>query len=77
MMSQPSGQPNTLPQPRLIAERRWRLGGVSRDHPSAIMSKLMRFMASNRIAWKKGGAYNLRCRRVLNPLGRGFQHAKP
>ena len=69
MMSQPHGSANTLPQPRLIAERRWRLGSVTHEHPSGIMSKLMRFMAASQIAWKKGGAYNLKCRRVVHPQG--------
>ena len=69
MMSQPHGSANPLPQPRLIAERRWRLGSVTHEHPSGIMSKLMRFMASSQIAWKKGGPYNLKCRRVVHPQG--------
>lgn len=73
MMSQPAAG-NLLPQARLVAERRWRLGAASREHPSAIMSRLMRFMASNHIAWKKGGSYNLRCRRVLTPQGGALPH---
>ena len=64
MMSQPHGSSKPLTQSRVVAERKWQLGQHTRDHPSAIMSKLMRFMASNRIAWKKSGAYSLKCRRV-------------
>lgn len=64
MMSQPHGSAKALPQPRVVAERKWQLGQHSRDHPSAIMSKLMRFMASNHIAWKKNGTYSLKCCRV-------------
>lgn len=64
MMSQPHNTAKSLPQPRVVAERKWQLGQHSRDHPSAIMSKLMRFMASNHIAWKKNGPYSLKCCRV-------------
>ena len=70
MMSQPHGAAKSLPQPRVVAERKWQLGQYSRDHPSAIMSKLMRFMASNHIAWKKNGPYSLKCCRVGYTQGR-------
>ena len=64
MMSQPHSSNKHMSHRTVVAERKWRLGQHSREHPSAIMSKLMRFMASNHIAWKKNGVYSLKCRRV-------------
>ncbi|GBF87975.1 snf1-related kinase [Raphidocelis subcapitata] len=50
---------------RLLAERRWRLGVAARGHPSMLMGELYRALAANRIAWKKLGPYNLKCRIIV------------
>jgi hypothetical protein len=38
------GDHNSLPQQRLLAERKWRLGLVVRGHPSALMAELYRVL---------------------------------
>ncbi|WIA14302.1 hypothetical protein OEZ85_002836 [Tetradesmus obliquus] len=48
-----------LPQQRLVAERKWRLGWHARGHPSALMAELYRVLQSNQVSWKKLGPYNL------------------
>lgn len=40
-----SGSEQGLPQQRLLAERKWRLGLHMRGHPSAIMAELYRVLA--------------------------------
>lgn len=54
-----------LPQQRVLAERRWRLGVAARGNPSALMTELYRVLQANKVSWKKGGPYNLKCRRVV------------
>lgn len=53
------------PSPRLVVERRWRLGLGSRSHPGTIMHALHQALAACGISWKKGGPYNARCRAVV------------
>lgn len=53
------------PAPRLVVERRWRLGVGSRSHPGSIMQELYRALAYCGVTWKKGGPYNVKCRTVL------------
>lgn len=38
------GDPQGLPQQRLLAERKWRLGLTVRGHPSALMAELYRVL---------------------------------
>jgi 5'-AMP-activated protein kinase catalytic alpha subunit len=54
------------PAPRLVVERRWRLGLCSRAHPSSIMQELYRTLQYCGVFWKKNGPYNLKCRAVLH-----------
>lgn len=61
------GDPQGLPQQRLLAERKWRLGLAVRGHPSALMAELYRVLQAHGVAWKKLGPYNLKCRKV--PVG--------
>ncbi|KAI8466197.1 MAG: kinase-like domain-containing protein [Monoraphidium minutum] len=56
------GGGGALPQQRLVAERKWRLGVAARGHPSALMAELYR---AHQISWKKAGPYNLKCRRMV------------
>lgn len=56
---------SSLPQQRLLAERKWRLGLHVRGHPSALMAELYRVLQSYQITWKKLGPYNLKCRKVI------------
>ncbi len=42
--STPGGASSTVPQSRVLAERRWRLGLHSRGHPSALMAELYRVL---------------------------------
>lgn len=41
---QHSGEGHGLPQQRLVAERKWRLGWHARGHPSALMAELYRVL---------------------------------
>jgi len=70
VMQQPnaSGSQTSLPQQRVIAERRWRLGVHSRQHPSTIMAELYRSLQSLSIAWKKVTPYCVRGRYVYQNL---------
>ncbi len=63
----PRSASSLAPSPRLVVERRWRLGAPSRAHPGAVVQELCRGLAAAGIAWKKGGPYNLRCRAVVAP----------
>ena len=38
-----------MPQQRLVAERRWRLGVQSRGHPSAIIAELLRALRTSQV----------------------------
>lgn len=38
-----------MPQQRLVAERRWRLGMQSRGHPSAIVAELLRALRASQV----------------------------
>ncbi len=38
-----------MPQQRLVAERRWRLGVQSRGHPSAIIAELLRALRAAQV----------------------------
>lgn len=60
MMTAPVG--GHMPAQRLVAERRWRLGVHSRGHPSAVVAELLRALQGLRVAWKKVGPYNYKCR---------------
>lgn len=57
------------PAPRLVVERRWRLGIGTRGHPGAIMQELLRALASMGIVWKKHGPYNVKCRAEISSSG--------
>lgn len=57
--------PASVPQQRLLAERRWRLGMHARGHPSALMAELYRVLQVQGVAWKKIAPYNLKCRKVI------------
>lgn len=59
----PSG--GSIPQQRLVAERRWWLGTHGRGHPSSLMAELYRVLAALGVAWKKTAPYNLKCRKVV------------
>jgi 5'-AMP-activated protein kinase catalytic alpha subunit len=54
-----------LPQQRLVAERKWRLGLGLRGHPSALMGEVYRALAATGCGWKKLGPYALKCRKVV------------
>mmetsp|Transcript_2344 Transcript_2344/g.7017 ORF Transcript_2344/g.7017 Transcript_2344/m.7017 type:complete len:506 (-) Transcript_2344:768-2285(-) len=60
----------SMPQQRLVAERRWRLGGQSRGHPSAIIAELLRALRASQVMWKKAAPYNFRCRKVVQLPGK-------
>ena len=67
-----SGVPSSENFTRVVAERRWQLGAISRDHPRHILSKLIDYLATagrggSQIGWKRGGPYNLRCKWTLQP----------
>lgn len=53
------------PAPRLVVERRWRLGIGTRGHPGATMQELTRGLGLMGICWKKEGPYNIKCRTEL------------
>uniref|UniRef100_A0A7S1T1J8 non-specific serine/threonine protein kinase n=1 Tax=Tetraselmis chuii TaxID=63592 RepID=A0A7S1T1J8_9CHLO len=58
-------QPNsTESQKRVIAQRKWRLGVQSRQHPSTLMAELYRAFHTLGIAWKKIAPYCIRGRFV-------------
>ncbi|PSC70383.1 SNF1-related kinase catalytic subunit alpha KIN10 [Micractinium conductrix] len=69
MMATSRSNTSLQPAPRLVVERRWRLGLSSRAHPSSIMQELYRTLQYCGVAWKKNGAYNLKCRAVLRLIG--------
>ena len=56
-----------LPQQRIVAERRWRLGSAARGHPSSVVQALLASLAGRGIAWKKVGPYAFKCRVTLPP----------
>ena len=58
-----------MPQQRLVAPRRWRLGTVSGGHPSAIVADVLRTLQMHRIAWKKVGPYTYKCRKAVHTPG--------
>ncbi|GAX83399.1 hypothetical protein CEUSTIGMA_g10824.t1 [Chlamydomonas eustigma] len=58
-------QSSNVPQQRLLAERKWRLGIHGRGHPSTLIAELHRVLQSQGIAWKKTAPYNLKCRKVV------------
>ena len=64
-----AGGSGMMPQQRLVADRRWRLGVHSRSHPSAIVAELLRGLQSNAIFWKKMGPYNFKCRKAVRYAG--------
>jgi 5'-AMP-activated protein kinase, catalytic alpha subunit len=51
--------------PRLVVERRWRLGLTSRAHPSSIVTEMLRTLRHLGIAWKKCSPYNYKCRALV------------
>jgi len=64
-MSHPSSSNNSsMPQQRLVAERKWRLGVHARGHPSALMAELFRVLQALGVQWKKLAPYNLKCRKA-------------
>ncbi|GAB4817310.1 hypothetical protein N2152v2_004356 [Parachlorella kessleri] len=65
MMSPSRSSSSLQPAPRLVVERRWRLGLSSRAHPSTIMQEVYRGLHQLGVHWKKNGAYNVKCRAVL------------
>ena len=54
-----------MPQQRLVAVRKWRLGTTTRGHPSAIVADVLRTLQAHRIPWKKVGPYTYKCRKVM------------
>mmetsp|Transcript_3353 Transcript_3353/g.10476 ORF Transcript_3353/g.10476 Transcript_3353/m.10476 type:complete len:511 (+) Transcript_3353:3016-4548(+) len=52
---------------RLVAERRWALGVVTRRAGSDVMAALCNWLRMHQIGWKRLGPYALRCRRQLPP----------
>ena len=64
-----SGSHGAMPQQRLVAVRKWRLGTTTRGHPSAIIADVLRTLQAHRIAWKKVGPYTYKCRKVLQLSG--------
>lgn len=44
-----------MPQQRLVAERRWRLGVQSRGHPSAIVAELLRALRASQVGNEEHG----------------------
>ncbi|KAK9803721.1 hypothetical protein WJX73_006602 [Symbiochloris irregularis] len=56
-----------MPQQRLVAERKWRLGWPSRSHPATLMQDLLRALQAHNCAWKKVAPFCLKCRMVLPP----------
>lgn len=58
-----------MPQQRLVAERRWRLGSISGGHPSAIVADVLRTLQLHSIAWKKVGPYTYKCRKAVHVPG--------
>lgn len=65
MMASSRSTGSLQPSPRLVVERRWRLGVGSRGHPGQIMQELYRALSYCGVAWKKGGQYNAKCRASL------------
>jgi 5'-AMP-activated protein kinase catalytic alpha subunit len=54
---------NLQPAPRLIVERKWRLGLRTRSHPGHLIQELCRVLKTNNVAYKKGRVpYNIKCR---------------
>eukprot|EP00884_Botryococcus_braunii_P009517 jgi/Botrbrau1/18567/Bobra.0367s0013.1 len=80
-MSYPLGimGPSSTPAPpggketRVVAEKRWRLGVHSSNHPSGIMAEVCRTLLMLGVSYKKGGSYNLKCRSALPPLVLGIE----
>ena len=70
-----AGVPNAEMLTRVVAEKRWQLGSLSRHHPRSIVSRAVDALkAANipgrtQVVWKKGGQYNLRCKWILLPQG--------
>lgn len=58
-------QSQGLPQQRVVAERKWRLGVHARGHPSSMMAELYRVLQANQVRWKKLGPYNLKCQKLV------------
>jgi 5'-AMP-activated protein kinase catalytic alpha subunit len=65
-----SSDSTAMPQQRLVAERRWRLGVQSRGHPSAIVAELLRALRASQVLWKKSAPYNFKCRKVIQIPGK-------
>mmetsp|Transcript_43989 Transcript_43989/g.113929 ORF Transcript_43989/g.113929 Transcript_43989/m.113929 type:complete len:517 (+) Transcript_43989:331-1881(+) len=67
-MMNPSGvmqqQSPSDAQQRVIAQRKWRLGVQSRQHPSTLMAELYRALQTLGIGWKKIAPYCIRGRFV-------------
>ena len=47
-----AGHHSPLPQQRLVAERKWRLGIQFRGHPSALMTELYRVLQARDTFWR-------------------------
>jgi 5'-AMP-activated protein kinase catalytic alpha subunit len=51
------------PAPRIVVERKWRLGMRTRCHPGHLVQELCRVMRANNVSYKMGKTpYNVRCR---------------
>lgn len=51
------------PAPRIVVERKWRLGMRTRCHPGHLVQELCRVMRANNVAYKMGKTpYNIKCR---------------
>eukprot|EP00889_Picochlorum_renovo_P006864 jgi/Picre1/33894/NNA_001373.t1 len=51
------------PAPRIVVERKWRLGMRTRCHPGHLVQELCRVMRANNVSYKMGKTpYNVKCR---------------
>jgi len=63
---------SSLPQQRLLAERKWRLGLHVRGHPSALMAELYRVLQVGRVLSVHIGCCSCCCRMALLLSIRGY-----
>jgi len=58
------GPSPSVPQHRVVAERKWGLGLQLRSHPKEIMTQVLKTLGVLDVNWKKTSAYNVKCRWV-------------
>lgn len=61
----PSQIQSHMMQTRLVAEQRWMLGTASKMGAQDVINELIRVLRVMNVAWKKNGAYNMKCMCVL------------